>query len=188
MPEHHKTVMEHTITSTKIHSRFGLNIWWGERTMKSRHISERASTLIFIFILLVRSYIEEILMSELEFYKNRSTMTIDQENASCSVISQPFFFAKEGIMDKSCLVRWCWSQLYTMALSDHRGPLWSGWVCLLPFLTLALALVPVRSLWVSAGRTGAASFGFRACFSPKVSTQKQKKKKQNSRSSPLPWW
>ena len=154
MPEHRKTVMEHTITCTKVHSWFGLKIWWGERGMKSRRNYGRASSLLFVLIFLLRSPIDELLMTELAFYENRSTLTIEQENASCSVISQPFSFAKEGIMHKSCLVRRCWSLLYTLAISDHHGSLWSGWYVCYHIPALALALVPVSRLWVSAVRTG----------------------------------
>ena len=73
--------------------------------MNSRRNYGRVSSLLFILILLLRSSIDEVLMTGLAFYEKQSIMTNDQENASCSVNSQPFSFAKEIIMNKSCLMR-----------------------------------------------------------------------------------
>ena len=74
---------------------------------------------------LQRQHDHHISLKEEEFVEHRSTITIDQENASRSIISQPFSFAKERIMQKSCLMRWCWSLLYMSVISIHHGPLLS---------------------------------------------------------------
>ena len=73
--------------------------------MKSRSNYGSVSYLYFVLILLFRSSVDEALLTELAFVEHRSTITIDQENASRTIISQPFSFAKERIMQKSCLMR-----------------------------------------------------------------------------------